>query len=201
LLLQVVLQSQIASDCGQFTLAEVARGIADKLIRRHPHVFSELKVQNVEEVRQNWERIKAEEKGRNGSVPPLLSQKLDRYARTLPPLMASHEISVKAAAAGFEWETAEGVWDKFEEELAEFKEALLSDDRAHQSAELGDLLFTVVNIARWYGLDASEALRGTNRRFVQRLTQMEKLGDRDLADCSLEQLESLWQQAKGQLGH
>jgi XTP/dITP diphosphohydrolase len=199
LLMQVVLQSQIASDYGQFTLAEVAQGIADKLIRRHPHVFSDLQVQDVEEIRQNWERIKAEEKGQTSEIP--LSQKLDRYARTLPPLMASSKISRKAAAAGFEWETVAGVWDKFNEELAELKEALATDDKTHQTAELGDLLFVVVNIARWYGLDPSEALQGTNQRFVQRFVQMEKLGDRDLADYSLEQLEQLWQQAKGELGH
>jgi XTP/dITP diphosphohydrolase len=200
LLLQVVLQSQIASDYGQFTLAEVTQGIADKLIRRHPHVFSDLEVQTIEDVKHNWEQIKAEEKGQNQENIPL-SQKLDRYARTLPPLLASSKISRKAAAAGFEWETVDGVWDKFNEELAKLKEALTTDDKAHQTAELGDLLFTVVNIARWYEIDPSEALQGTNQRFVQRLRQMETLGDRNLSDYSLEQLEQLWQQAKGKLGH
>lgn len=199
LLLQVVLQAQIASDDGQFTLAEVAQGITEKLIRRHPHVFADVTVNDIEEVRQNWDQIKATEKGQNPDQPQRLSQKLDRYARTLPPLMASRQISIKAAAAGFEWETAEGVWEKFNEELSEFKEALASDNKAHQAAELGDLLFTVVNLARWYGLDPSDALQGTNHRFVQRLTQMENFADRPLTDYSLEQLESFWRQAKAHL--
>jgi XTP/dITP diphosphohydrolase len=199
LLLQVVLQAQIARDEGRFTLADVAQGIAEKLIRRHPHVFAEVKVNNIEDVRQNWEQIKAEEKGQTLEQSQSLSQKLDRYARTLPPLLASSKISYKAAAAGFEWETVEGVWDKYNEELSEFKEALTRDNKAHQSAELGDLLFTVVNLARWYGLDPSDALQGTNRRFVQRLNKMEDFADRPLNDYSLEQLETFWQKAKAHL--
>lgn len=199
LLLQVVLQTQIASENGQFTLTEVAQGITEKLIRRHPHVFAEVEVNGVEDVVQNWNQIKAAEKGQDSAQPQPLSQKLDRYARTLPPLMASSKISIKAAAAGFEWETAEGVWEKFNEELSEFKEALASDNKADQAAELGDLLFTVVNLARWYGLDPSDALQGTNHRFVQRLTKMEDLADRPLTDYSLDQLESFWRQAKAQL--
>jgi XTP/dITP diphosphohydrolase len=199
LLLQVVLQAQIASDERRFTLADVAQGIAEKLIRRHPHVFAEGEVNNIEDVRQNWEQIKAEEKGQTLEQSQSLSQKLDRYARTLPPLLASSKISHKAAAAGFEWETAEGVWDKFNEELNEFKEALTRDNKAHQSAELGDLLFTVVNLARWYGLDPSDALQGTNQRFVQRLSKMEDFADRPLNDYSLEQLETFWQKAKAHL--
>ena len=199
LLLQVVLQAQIAKDYGHFSLQEVAEGITEKLIRRHPHVFSDVTVENSEEVRQNWERIKAEEKGETQEMAQLLSRKLDRYRRTLPPLMASSKISVKAAKAGFEWENVEGVWDKFSEELTEFKESLETDDKSHQQAELGDLLFTIINLARWYDLDASEALSGTNERFIQRLSKMEKFADRPLNDYALEDLEKLWQQAKKQL--
>jgi XTP/dITP diphosphohydrolase len=199
LLLQVFLQAQIASEDGQFTLAEVAQGITDKLIRRHPHVFSGVEVNGVEEVVQNWNQIKAAEKGLDSAQPQPLSQKLDRYARTLPPLMASSKISIKAAAAGFEWETVEGVWEKFNEELREFKEALAADNKVHQAAELGDLLFTVVNLARWYDLDPSDALLGTNHRFVQRLSKMEDFANRPLTDYSLDQLESFWQQAKEHL--
>ncbi|CCQ54615.1 MULTISPECIES: nucleoside triphosphate pyrophosphohydrolase [Crocosphaera] len=199
LLLQVVLQAQIAKDYGHFSLQEVAEGITEKLIRRHPHVFSDVTVENSEEVRQNWERIKAEEKGETQEMAQLLSRKLDRYHRTLPPLMASSKISVKAAKAGFEWENVEGVWDKFSEELTEFKESLETDDKSHQQAELGDLLFTIINLARWYDLDASEALSGTNERFIQRLSKMEKFADRPLNDYALEDLEKLWQQAKKQL--
>ena len=199
LLLQVVLQAQIASDKGHFSLKEVAQGITEKLIRRHPHVFGDVEVTNSQEVRQNWEKIKAQEKGETPEIAQLLSRKLNRYHRTLPPLMASSKMSVQAAAAGFEWENVDCVWDKFTEELGEFKQALETDDQAHQQAELGDLIFTLINIARWYGLDVSEALRGTNERFIQRLSKMEAFADRPLTEYSLDQLENLWQQAKKHL--
>lgn len=199
LLLQVVLQSQVASDEGKFTLKEVAQGITEKLIRRHPHVFGDVEVQNAEEVHQNWEKIKAAEKGETPQAAKLLSRKLSRYARTLPPLTAGMKISQKAAAAGFEWDNVEGVWAKFEEELAELKEALATADKAHQEAELGDLLFTIINIARWHDLDPTAALQGTNQRFIQRLQKMEVFADRPLTDYTIEELENFWQQAKAQL--
>ena len=199
LLLQVILQAQIADDCGHFSLQEVAEGITEKLIRRHPHVFGDIEVKNSEEVHQNWEKIKAEEKGETLEMTQLLSRKLERYQRTLPPLMASSKISVKAAKAGFEWNNVQGVWEKFNEELTEFKESLETDDKAHQQSELGDLLFTIINIARWYDLDASEALSGTNERFIQRLSKMEKFAEHPLTDYSIVELEKLWQQAKKQL--
>ena len=201
LLLQVVLQAQIASEEHQFSLTEVAQGITDKLIRRHPHVFANVEVEGVEDVRRNWEQIKAAEKGENPQLTQLLSHKLSRYARSLPPLMGSMKMSKKAAAAGFEWENIEGVWEKFEEELAEFKDALKTDDPGHQEAELGDVLFTLVNIARWYELDPSDALSGTNQRFIKRLSKMEAFAERPLTDYTLDELEALWQQAKKQLGH
>lgn len=199
LLLQVVLQAQIASETEQFTLKEVAQGITQKLIRRHPHVFADVEVQNAEEVHHNWQQIKAAEKGETTADAHLLSRQLTRYARTLPPLMGGMKISQKAAAAGFEWENVEGVWDKFSEELAEFKEALEHKDQAEQEAELGDLLFTLINIARWYDLDPSEALHGTNDRFIQRLSKMESVANRPLSDYTLDELETLWQQAKAKL--
>ncbi len=198
LLLQVVLQAQIASESGQFSLTEVAQGISEKLIRRHPHVFGDVEVNSIEEVRQNWEQIKDEEKAEPAQAPQL-SQKLSNYARSLPPLTAAMKISQKAAGAGFEWESIDGVWDKFHEELAEFQEALQGEDVAHQESELGDLLFTIVNIARWQGLDPAEALHGTNRRFIQRFVQVESVCDRPISDYSLEELETLWQQAKQKL--
>jgi XTP/dITP diphosphohydrolase len=198
LLLQVVLQAQIASESGQFTLAEVAESITSKLIRRHPHVFGEVTARSPEEVNQNWERIKAAERGETPETQALTA-KLGRYARTLPPLMAGMKISQKAAAAGFEWETIEGVWDKFQEELAEFRQAIAHETKAQQESELGDLLFTLVNIARWYDLDPSAALQGTHDRLIQRLLQIEAVADRPLADYTLEELETLWQQAKAKI--
>ena len=199
LLLQVVLQAQIASEKGKFSLTEVAQGITQKLIRRHPHVFGDVQVNTINEVQQNWEEIKAQEKGESVEDSQKLSAKLSRYARTLPPLMAGMKISEKAATAGFEWENVDGVWAKFDEELAELKQAIAHETPAAQQAELGDLLFVVINLARWYNLDPSEALQGTNQRFVQRLFQMETFADRPLSDYTLEELENLWQQAKARL--
>ena len=196
LLLQVVLQSQLASEAGQFTLADVAQSISEKLIRRHPHVFGDVKVSGVEDVRANWEEIKALEKGK---TTELLSDKLSSYTEKLPPLTAAMKISNRAAAMGFEWENIDGVWEKFEEELGELKEALATPDLAHQETELGDLLFTIVNLARWCKLDPERGLSGTNQRFIDRITQMERYIDRPLTDYSITELEALWQQAKQQL--
>ncbi|WP_309741459.1 nucleoside triphosphate pyrophosphohydrolase [Chamaesiphon sp. OTE_20_metabat_361] len=196
LLLQVVLQSQLASEAGQFTLADVAQSISEKLIRRHPHVFGDVKVSGVEDVRANWEEIKAIEKGK---TTELLSDKLSSYTEKLPPLTAAMKISNRAAAMGFEWENIDGVWEKFEEELGELKEALATPDLAHQETELGDLLFTIVNLARWCKLDPARGLSGTNQRFIDRITQMERYIDRPLTDYSITELESLWQQAKQHL--
>ncbi|MDJ0897893.1 MAG: nucleoside triphosphate pyrophosphohydrolase [Xenococcus sp. MO_188.B8] len=196
LLLQVVLQAQIAGESGDFTLEEIAVSITEKLIRRHPHVFGDLEINSSEEVNQNWEKIKAEEKGQSLAEAQLLSNKLRRYARSLPPLMAGMKISKKAAKAGFEWENAEGVWDKFREELTEFQEALTTEDKEHQQAELGDLLFTIINIARWYDLDPFAGLQGTNRRFIQRLAIMENFAGESLNNYTIDELETLWQKAK-----
>ncbi|MDB9516254.1 nucleoside triphosphate pyrophosphohydrolase [Roseofilum reptotaenium CS-1145] len=192
LLMQVVLQAQIAQENGDFTLKEVADGISDKLIRRHPHVFADVEVESVEDVRQNWEDIKAAEKGK---APNLLT-KLERYASTLPPLTAGMKISKKAASAGFEWDDIEGVWGKFEEELAELKQAVAHEDKAAQQGELGDVLFTLITLARWLELDPSEALHGTYGKFLKRLTIVDAISDRPLSEYTLDELEELWQQAK-----
>lgn len=199
LLLQVVLQAQIASETGQFTLADVAQQISDKLIRRHPHVFDNLAIESMDDLHRNWEQIKAVEKGEDPNAVKPLSQTLSRDARSLPPLMASMKVSQKAAAAGLEWESIEGVWDKFHEELEEFWEALAGEDKAHQQAELGDLLFSLVQLARWHDLDPSEAIQGTNRRLIQRVELMEQVVDRPLSDYSIEELDQLWEQAKAKL--
>ena len=196
LLLQVVLQSQLASEAGQFTLEDVAKGISAKLIRRHPHVFGDVVVADVAEVKANWEQIKAIEKGK---TTELLSDKLSSYAEKMPPLTAAMKISNRAATMGFEWESIDGVWEKFDEELGELKEALATPDLAHQETELGDLLFTVVNLARWCKLDPERGLSGTNQRFIDRIQQMEQHIDRPLTDYSITELETLWQQAKQRL--
>lgn len=200
LLLQVVLQAQIASEAAQFDLATVAQSISQKLIRRHPHVFGGVEVSGVAEVKQNWEQIKASEKGEDPQQAQKLSPKLRVYARSLPPLMAGMKISQKAAAAGFEWDSVEGVWAKYQEELAEFQQAIAQESKARQQAELGDLLFTLINLARWYDLDPSTALQETNDRFIHRLSLLEDFADRPLKDYTIAELEALWQQAKAQVG-
>jgi len=199
LLLQVVLQAQIAAEVGDFTLKEVADGITEKLIRRHPHVFGDVNVQDAEEVRYNWEQIKAAEKGETPAEAQQLSRKLQGYARKLPPLMAGMKMSQKAAAAGFEWNDVDGVWAKFAEELAEFNQAIDHEGKEQQQAELGDLLFTLINVARWYELDPATALQDTNQRFIQRLSGMEAIATRSLSEYTLDELEQLWQQAKAAL--
>lgn len=208
LLLQVVLQAQIASEFEHFDLSDVAKAITNKLIRRHPHVFGDVQVQNVEEVHANWEQIKAAEEQSPDlnsvtleTVPDAttLTPRLRRYARSLPPLTAAMKISRKAAAVGFEWDSIDGVWEKFQEELAEFHQAVAQESKAEQQAELGDLLFTLINIARWHDLDPVEALQGTNDRFIQRFSQVEAVADRPLNDYSIEELELFWQQAKAKL--
>lgn len=223
LLLQVVLQAQIAQDLGQFTLEEVAEAIAAKLVRRHPHVFGDVTVASVEEVRHNWEQIKAAEKATHPApelspafpptlspenpaspTPPaspapkaaLLSPKLRRYGQTLPPLTAAAKISRKAAEVGFEWDKVEDVWDKVEEELQELREAVTQGDRTHQQSELGDILFALVQIARWYGLDATEALHGTNQRFLDRFALVEAHSDKPLTEMTPQEIDTLWIQAK-----
>lgn len=198
LLLQVILQAQIAQEKDYFNLENIAEIITAKLIRRHPHVFDNLAVTSEEQIHYNWEIIKQQEKA-DKNESNLLSDKLKTYARSLPPLMASQKISKQAAKMGFEWENAEGVWDKFREELAEFQEAIDKGNKQHATEELGDLLFTIVNIARWYKLDPIIALQGTNNRFIQRLSLMEKFADRPLEEYNILELESFWQKAKKHL--
>ncbi|KEI67463.1 MazG [Planktothrix agardhii NIVA-CYA 126/8] len=186
LLLQVILQAQIAGESNQFSLEEIANNITEKLIRRHPHVFGAVEVNSVEEVRQNWEEIKSNERGETPETKTF-SSKLSRYARQLPPLIAGMKISQKAASIGFEWDNIEGVWDKFEEEVAEFKEAIQGSDKEHQQAELGDILFVLINLARWYNLDPHIGLQETNHRFIKRLSKVEEYCDRPLSEYSLEE--------------
>ncbi|MGQ9866796.1 MAG: nucleoside triphosphate pyrophosphohydrolase [Pseudanabaenaceae cyanobacterium] len=198
LLLQVVLQSQIAEETQAFDIGEVATRIGDKLVRRHPHVFGDGEVADAAAVHRQWEAIKAAEKGEDPAQVLKLAPKLEKMARSLPPLLAATRISEKAAAAGMEWEDIADVWAKFEEELAEFHYALNHQSQEEQLAELGDIFFSLVNVGRWYGLDASMALHQTNRKYAQRVARMEALSDRPLNELPLAELETLWEQAKTQ---
>ncbi len=204
LLLQVVLHARIAAEAERFDLEAVAQGISAKLIRRHPHVFAGEAAADSQAVRQRWEMIKAEERRqRQGEEPAAsaspLSDRLAAKVRGLPALAAAMAISRQAAGAGFEWESLEGVWGKVHEELEELKQAVASGDRDHAQEELGDVLFTLVNIARWCGVEPEEGLAGTNRRFLDRFSRVEAALAGDLSGQSIERLEGLWQEAKARI--
>ena len=207
LLLQVVLHAQIAQEEGRFDLTAIARGITAKLVRRHPHVFGDAQASDSAAVKANWEAIKAMERAAAqpsgaAAVSPL-SDHLAGKVRGQPALAGAMTISKKAAAAGFEWDTIDGVWQKVHEELDELKEAVAeaqaSGDRAHAQEELGDVLFTLVNVARWCGIDPEAGLAGTNRRFLERFARVEAALGGNLQDKSIVDLERLWQQAKAQI--
>ena len=202
LLLQVVLHAQIAQEEGRFDLARISAGISDKLVRRHPHVFAGAEAADSAAVKANWEAIKATEKANDPASAPSASPLSDRLAgkvRGQAALAGAMTISKKAAAAGFEWDDMAGVWDKVHEELDELKEAVASGDKAHAQEELGDVLFTLVNVARWCGIDPEEGLAGTNRRFLDRFSRVEAALGGDLQGRSIRELEGLWQQAKAQI--
>ena len=201
LLLQVVLQAQIYQEQGDFNLGDIAKGIADKMIRRHPHVFDatdEKPAKTPEAISTSWEQIKLAEKA-DTEDPDKLSPRLHRYARSLPPLTGAMKISQKAAKAGFEWDSLSEVWMKVDEELTELHQAIQSESTAAQESELGDVLFSLVQIARWQGLDPTAALQGTNRRFIQRFASVEAQAQKPLHTYEPAELNTLWQQAKRQL--
>ena len=198
LLLQVVLHAQIARENERFDLEVISRCISEKLIRRHPHVFAGAEAADSAAVKISWEAIKAAEHAQQASLSPL-SDRLAGKVRGQPALAGAMTISKKAAAAGFEWQDLAGVWDKVHEELDEFKEAVTSGNKAHAQEELGDLLFTLVNVARWIEICPEEGLSGTNRRFLDRFSRVEAALEGNLQGRSIGELEGLWQQAKAQI--
>ena len=196
LLLQVVLHARIAGEDNRFDLNAVAEAISAKLIRRHPHVFADGEASDSEAVRRSWEAIKAAERGEQIPSASPLSDQLAGKVRGQPALAGAMTISKKAAKAGFEWDDMAGVWDKVHEELDELKEAVASSDKAHAQEELGDLLFTLVNVARWCDIDPESGLAGTNHRFLDRFSRVEAALEGNLQGRSIKELEGLWQQAK-----
>jgi tetrapyrrole methylase family protein / MazG family protein len=192
LMLQVLLYSQIGAEEGYFDIRDVMTGIVEKLIRRHPHVFGDVSVENSAEVLRNWEAIKRTERPERTSV-------LDGVPRHLPALMKALEVSKRVVKVGFEWPTLAEVLDKIEEEVRELREELPGRDPARLQSELGDLLFTVVNVARWLKLDPEEALRQMVERFSDRFREVETLAaaeGRSLESMDLEELDRLWERAK-----
>jgi tetrapyrrole methylase family protein/MazG family protein len=195
LLLQVVLHAQIASEAGDFSMADVLHTVNTKIVRRHPHVFGEVEVDGVGHVLQNWERLKAEERQANGKAEASL---LDGVAKALPALLQAQECQRRAARVGFDWPEIAGVVEKVREELGE---VLTAQDDAARAAELGDLLFAAVNLARWHQVDAESALRETTARFRQRFAYIEKMARQRvqaISDLSLAEMDGLWEAAKGE---
>ena len=189
LLMQIVLHAQIATEAGEFELADVISGINTKLIHRHPHIFGSVKVKDAEEVALNWEVLKQEEREVGTSL-------LDSVPRQMPALGYSQEIQHRVAQVGFDWEDVDGVINKLAEEVGEFKRAGSQEQRAQ---EFGDVLFTLANIARRMGIDLEAALREANRRFYRRFTCMEELCRQrglDFAKLSFADQNTLWEEAK-----
>jgi len=190
-LLQVVLHARIAADEGDFTVDEVVAGITSKLYRRHPHVFGDAQAGTPREVHAKWDQIKRAEKAGTGKGL------LDDVPHALPALMLAQTISRKAVSEGFEWESLDGVIDKLHEEVAELAET--DPGSAEAADEIGDILFTVVNLARKQGIDAETALRGTCDKFRGRWAAMESAAadqGREVGDMTLSEQEELWQRAK-----
>lgn len=191
-LLQICLHAQLATEAGQFTADEVAQGIAEKLIRRHPHVFGELQIDTAEAVTANWEKIKAAERGN-----PEVVSTMDKLPQGLPALMLALEVSKRAVKQGFEWPDFESLWACVMSEFDEFRADL--DSQApfeNLEDELGDILFASVNLARYHGVNPEIALHKATQKFIRRYQTMETLSNKPINEQSFEQLDDLWSQAK-----
>ncbi|MGB3852637.1 MAG: nucleoside triphosphate pyrophosphohydrolase [Tunicatimonas sp.] len=193
LALHLVFYAKIASEQGAFTITEVLEGISDKLVRRHPHVYGDVTADDAGTVERNWEQIKLQEKGAVkktvlGGVPP-----------SLPALLKAYRMQEKARGVGFDWEHGEQVWEKVQEELQEFKEELRSGDAVKQEEEFGDLLFSLVNYARFAGINPEDALERTNKKFMRRFNYLEQRVQeegKNLGDMTLNEMNVYWEEAK-----
>lgn len=195
ILLQIALHAQIASENGVFSITEVLSGISNKIVSRHPHVFGDVSVRDDRDVVKNWEKLKEIERAENGR--DLSKGLLDGIPAILPALSQAQVIQDRAARVGFDWPEIAPVIDKVMEELQEVKEAATEKERA---GELGDLLFAVVNLVRWYRVDAESALRQTNQKFRRRFAYLEehsKSAGKELPKMTLEEMDALWEEAKG----
>ncbi len=214
LLLQVVLHSQIATDRKAFSIDEVVRGVSEKMVRRHPHVFGDTKVTGSAQVLTNWEQIKSEEKSKLGDKQAeARTSLLDGVPKQMPQLTRAQRIGEKASRVGFEWEALEGVLAKVDEELSELKAEIQENEipphalttapksrpaeaQLRLEEEFGDLLFSVTQLGRWLGVGAEDSLRGTIEKFSSRFRWMEENAPKPLKDCSPGELDSLWTEAK-----
>lgn len=191
-LLHILFYSKIGEEKDAFDICDVADALNAKLIYRHPHIFSTVKVADSEEVEQNWEQLKLKEKGGNRTV-------LAGVPSSLPALIKSFRIQEKVANVGFDWEKREDVWAKVKEEISELHSEFEKGTTSDQEAELGDAIFSLVNVARLYGINPENALERTNRKFIRRFNYIEKKAsesNRNLKDMSLEEMDRFWNEAK-----
>lgn len=191
-LLHIVFYAKIASETGDFDICDVCNALCEKLVYRHPHIFGQVDVDSSEQVMQNWEKLKLKEKGGNRTV-------LAGVPRSLPALIKAHRIQDKARSVGFDWEERGQVWDKVAEEYGELKAEIDSMDEDRMEAEFGDLLFSLVNAARLYGINPENALERTNRKFIKRFSYLESrtlAQGKDLKQMSLAEMDAIWEEAK-----
>jgi XTP/dITP diphosphohydrolase len=192
LMLHMVFYARIGKEQGQFSLEEALNGICDKLVSRHPHIYGDVKVENEEDVKQNWEKLKLKEGKKSvlAGVP-----------NSLPAMVKALRLQEKAKQVGFEWDNRDQVWEKVEEEISELKQAIATDEQDKIEDEFGDVLFSLVNYARFLRVDPENALERTNKKFISRFTGMEELAlktGKPLADMSLEEMDAIWNSIKKQ---
>ncbi|WP_207496728.1 nucleoside triphosphate pyrophosphohydrolase [Aridibaculum aurantiacum] len=190
LMLHMIFYAKIGSEQGHFTLEDVLEGISDKLVARHPHIYGDVKVNDEEDVKKNWEQLKMKEGKKSvlSGVPP-----------SLPAMVKATRIQDKARQVGFEWDNKEDVWKKVEEEIGELHEAVASGDQSHVEEEFGDVMFSLINYARFLQIDAEGVLEKTNKKFIHRFTSMEeeaKAHGRNLANMTLQEMDEIWNSIK-----
>lgn len=194
LLLHVVFYSKMGDEAGAFNYADVANGVCDKLIYRHPHVYGDIHADTPEEVKQNWELLKLRKKQRKSGA-------LGGVPQSLPAMVKAYRIGEKAAATGFDWQKREDVWQKVREELMEIDAEIEAQDKEHLTDELGDLFFALINACRLYGIDPEGALERTNKKFIRRFGYVERKAEeqgKSLRDLSLEEMDNYWDECKQQ---
>lgn len=192
ILLHIVFYSRIASETKAFDIKDVIDTLCDKLIFRHPHIYGDVKAETEEQVKQNWEQLKQKEKDGNKSV-------LAGVPNSMPALLKAYRIQEKARAVGFDWEKPEQVFEKVKEELTEFEQEVQNKDQKQAEKEFGDVLFSLINYARFLNINPEDALEQTNKKFIKRFSHMEtrvKEQGKQIADCKLEELDKYWNEAK-----
>ncbi len=191
IMLHMVFYAKIGDEKKSFDIADALHGICDKLVHRHPHIYGDVKAENEQQVKENWEKLKLKEKG-NKSV-------LGGVPGSLPALVKAMRIQEKARGIGFDWEKKEQVWDKVKEEMTEFGDELQKGNHEAAKSEFGDLLFSLVNYARFEGIDPEEALERTNKKFIKRFQYLETESQKDgksMADMTLDEMDEYWEKAK-----